>query len=205
MISFKKHIVQNVALKPIMSDVEINLFNSYLDITKNYLEYGCGGSTYIASLRPTINYMASVEGLQSWITKCKKATPIKTAVESGKLVFHHIDYNASDHYSYPTDSTKSNMFPKYSDVITSYPPNTFDMILIDGRFRVACTCKAYDYIGANTNILIHDYSIRSYYSIVEKFFTVKGIEDTFAVLQKKDDIDRNELEECITKYEMIPE
>lgn len=205
MTSFKKHIVRNVVLKPAMSDVEILLFNNYLDITKNYLEYGCGGSTYVTSLRPSINYMASVEGLQSWITKCKKAIPIKKAVESGKLVFHHIDYNASDNYSYPTDTTKSRMFPKYSDVITSYPPNTFDMILIDGSFRVACACKAYDYINVDTNILFHDYSARNKYSIIEKFFTVKGVEDTIAVLQKKDDIDRNELEECITKYEMIPE
>jgi hypothetical protein len=186
-----------------MSKPEINLFKQYIGQTRKYLEYGSGGSTYLASLNPLIEYIASVEGLEVWIKKCIGLRQIKRLIAAEKLVFHYVDYNAGDDCGNPINLDKSQMFTVYSNIITTYPINTFDTILIDGRFRVACALKAYDFIDRNAKLLFHDYMSRPEYKVVEEFFTLVDSVDSMAVFQKRADINRDNLEEYIDYYTNI--
>lgn len=45
-----------------------------------------------------------------------------------------------------------------------------DIILIDGRFRVACALDIFDKIRNDTIVLIHDYTPRKEFFNIEKFY-----------------------------------
>jgi len=45
-----------------------------------------------------------------------------------------------------------------------------DIILIDGRFRVACGLDIFSKIRNNTLVFIHDYNNRKKYHILEKYY-----------------------------------
>lgn len=186
-------------MKPHMSKSEIQMFEKYIQAASNYLEYGCGGSTYMASCQKNVKKIVSVEGALTWITKLKAMPEIRAT-------FHHIDYNADEgNWSYPKDNKKVHIFPQYSDIIKLYPVNTFDTILVDGRFRVACICKLYDYSTEDTIILVHDYTNRPQYHIVEQFFDVVERVETLVRLRKKDpgQINDENLKKVIMSYQYL--
>lgn len=190
-------------MKPLMSDAELAVYSKYLSGAKKYLEYGCGGSTYMAASRtPSLEQIVSVEGAGGWIEKLKKEAPIRDAVASGRLTFHHIDYNADEGgWSAPKDMSKHHLFPQYSDVVKSYPANTFDMVLVDGRFRVACIAKLYDHVSESTKIIVHDFMNRPQYHCVLAFFEIVEKVDTLVCLKKKEKVDRDLLTQICTTYQ----
>ena len=190
-------------LVPMMTKPEIELFKLYIEDSRNYLEYGSGGSTYLISMNPNIQFVVSVEGQEAWINKCLSIKPIKNLLNSNKLVFHYIDYNAGEDCGKPINNEKKGNFKSYSDVISLYPARTFDTVLIDGRFRVACALKLYDYIDSKTRVLVHDYMNRPDYKCIEDFYDIIDYSDSLAVFVKKPDINRDNLEEYIDHYNTI--
>jgi hypothetical protein len=51
--------------------------------------------------------------------------------------------------------------------------------------------------------MFHDYISRPEYKVVEEFFTVVESVDSMAVLQKRADVNRDDLEEYIDYYKNI--
>ena len=47
---FKKTFLKCINMNPLFKKNDINLFKKYINQSKVYFEYGCGGSTYLASL-----------------------------------------------------------------------------------------------------------------------------------------------------------
>jgi hypothetical protein len=79
----------------------------------------------------------------------------------------------------------------------------FDIVLVDGRFRVACTLKLYNYIDSKARVLVHDYMNRPEYKCIEEFFDIIDYSDTMAVFVKKSVINYDDLEEYIDYYNNI--
>lgn len=93
---------------------------------------------------------------------------------------------------------------EYSNKFIRTLPNNVDTILIDGRFRVACTLKLYPYINENTIIIFDDFLDRSYYhTIILNYFNVIDYtsDKSMAVLQKKINLDIPK--SLIQKYELL--
>lgn len=146
-----------------MEKEDIELFYKYLDNATNYLEYGSGGSTYQAAQRENIKSIISIESDEEWSNKIKNYTTLK-----------YIDINSSPNsWGYPGNKATLENIKLYS---TSQYTNQ-DMILIDGRFRVACALKLWDHIHESTNVLFDDFNDRKQYHIVLDFFDVveKGV------------------------------
>ena len=61
---------------------------------------------------------------------------------------------------------------RYSTSISEYDIIR-DLVLIDGRLRIACALKSYYKMDQDSFLLFHDYTDRPQYSIIEKFFTIK--------------------------------
>ena len=78
-----------------------------------------------------------------------------------------------------------------------------DLILIDGRFRVACALKLIKYLHDKNSymILVDDYIGRSAHSDVERFSYLVKLEGTMAVFKQKANINFEELDKAIVKYE----
>src|SRR5262249_5283017 len=95
-------------------------------------------------------------------------------------------------------------FSKYSD----FPDKTLlpDLILIDGRFRVACALKAIKTLRnySDWTLIVDDYVGRSYYSVIERFAKLDRIVDLMAIFVKLPQVDDNQLIQTIKQYEHDP-
>jgi hypothetical protein len=159
--SIKWPLSHELKLKPSMSDEELIGF-SYFMRTKNiYFEFGSGGSTNLASYYK-LNKIYSVESDIRWHNKIKNLNLIG-------IIFITIDLKAKENkFGTPGPGTTVIDWEKY---IQAYKQEyNADIILIDGRFRVACCLDIFSKIKSNTLVLVHDYVNRKYYHIIEKYY-----------------------------------
>tara|TARA_Y100000591_G_C21756673_1_gene657759 strand:- start:319 stop:867 length:549 start_codon:yes stop_codon:yes gene_type:complete len=180
-----------------MKNDEKKLFRKYIKQSKYYLEFGSGGSTLEAN--KYINNISSIETDNKWIEKIKKI--------NNKINFIYINIDCiwweyvswNNNQKLPSDKQKE-YWIKYSNLKINFKP---DLILIDGRFRVASLLNLYNQIDNNTIILFHDYTTRKQYHIVELFYDKIECINTLQVFKKKLNIDNNLLEEKRKEYELI--
>jgi hypothetical protein len=175
------------------------LFYKYLANTHIYLEYGSGGSTFQAS-QLDLHTIFSVESDIDW--HIQLLTQIKRK--------DHIQFKLVDLKSKPNtwgrpgpDSTQDD-WRRYSDVVRTLGTDTrLDLVLIDGRFRVACCLKCFDVVTSECRIVFDDFLTRPYYHVVLDFYEiVDQTEDRcLVVLQKKDVPPPSS--ELIARYELI--
>ena len=95
---------------------------------------------------------------------------------------------------------------RYSNIITTLDNNLLlklDLILIDGRFRVACCLKCYNCINNNCLIIFNDFLNRSGYHIVLDYFEIIDKTDDNKTVVLKKILGKNPPIELIEKYEKI--
>eukprot|EP00483_Globobulimina_turgida_P011424 UN11446 len=83
----------------------------------------------------------------------------------------------------------------YVDRIDELNEERYDIVLIDGRFRVECALKLLigEYIDEDSIIMIHDYFIRNIYFDVEKYYNlIKRRTYSLAVFQVKKNFFKND-------------
>ena len=78
-----------------------------------------------------------------------------------------------------------------------------DIILIDGRFRVACGLDIFNKIRNDTIVLIHDYINRKSYHILEDYYLKLEIWDTLVAFIKRPNVNFIP-KEIYNKYIKIP-
>jgi hypothetical protein len=133
-----------------MNDIEIELFKKHLSCSKSYFEYGCGGSTVLADSYENITLAVSVDSSLDWINK------VKAEIKSNKVEFFHIDINAEDqNWGVPKDKSKIDNWVLYPKSILQ-KDGIFDLILVDGRFRLACCAAAAIKMSNDSILLLHD-------------------------------------------------
>ena len=193
-----------MTLKPYMQDNEIELFGKYLLKSSNYIEFGAGGST-IYALEKNIKNIYSIETDISWINKLKKFKLIQDKLNKKELTIKYLDLECKwwKHVSWRSSTefcSKKNwsLYSKLANECTFTP----DLILIDGRFRVASALESIKIMNDDTFLLIHDY-IRKQYYVVEDFFDkIEGVL-TLQVFKKKKNINMEKLDKVIEKYRLI--
>lgn len=143
-----------------------------------YYEFGSGGSTYKAIHAENITKIYSVESDTAYFN-----STMATLV-SDKLERIHVSVGAKNNLGYPSSSAKYNdwsLYFKHIDSIDTIP----DLVLIDGRWRVACALHTWMRCDTHTIILFDDYYDRPHYHIVDKYFTTIERVGRMAVLRKK--------------------
>ena len=167
---------KEIKFKPLMSENEIKAFLYFMKPKNIYFEFGSGGSTNLASYYKLKTY--SVESDIKWHKKLKK--------HGIKANYITIDLKATS-IGYPGKDTNIQDWKKY---IQAYKREfNADIILIDGRFRVACALDIFSKIRNDTIILIHDYEHRKKYHILENFYIKVKSWDSLALFLKKPNID----------------
>ncbi|MSR21481.1 MAG: hypothetical protein EXR91_11015 [Gemmatimonadetes bacterium] len=89
-------------------------------------------------------------------------------MSTGRLEFHVIDLGETSKLGYPIDESKNHLWPNYSLRVFSIPSN-HDLVLVAGRFRVACTLSSILSAPDDCRILVHDFWDRPQYHIVSKY------------------------------------
>jgi hypothetical protein len=141
----------------------------------SYLEWGAGGSTVVAaSLNKKFTSIDSDKFfLESVKTKITATNPSFNTESS--LV--HMDIGLTYYWGYPLQLSKSlshTRRAKYEEYSASplkkHKKLSPDLILIDGRFRVACALNSALYAIQNQSsctILVDDYTDRAHYKVIE--------------------------------------
>lgn len=204
-------------MEPHLSGKDKTMFYKYLDNATNYFEFGSGGSTYQASIRPNIQRIVTVESDQVWLDKLKKTIP--ESVQREKITFIHNEMDARPNdWGNPGPKATLQQKKAYSNHILSLPdfsrPNLSLVIpnltlpkrseswlvFIDGRFRVACCLKAHAL--ENATIIFDDFLDRPQYHVVLNYFDViESTTDNRMVVLKRKNVPVPP--ELITKYELI--
>jgi hypothetical protein len=182
-------------MEPHINPLDKLLFYKYLDKATNYMEFGSGGSTYQASMRPNIVSICTVESDLEWIHK------LQSKISHSSINFNYIDIESiPNSWGNPGKGCNKEKMKKYSDVKV---PGGTDMILIDGRFRVACCLKLFEQITNDCIIAFDDFLNRKEYNIVLNYYDiVEQTSDKCMVILKKKDIFPPSLD-IIKKYESI--
>lgn len=187
---------------PYMAKNDIDLFYKYLDNSKIYFEFGSGGSTYQASIRNNIQTIYSVESDLEWHNKLKTILKDKNNI---KFIYNEMN-TIPNSWGNPGPNSTNEQKKNYSNQILLLNENdvkTIDLILVDGRFRVACCLKCFDVINNDCFIIVDDFFNRPEYYILSEFYDIvdNTTDEQMVILRKKKNITTIS-KELISKYEL---
>jgi protein O-GlcNAc transferase len=142
------------------------------------LEYGSGGSTDLAaSLGKRV---FSVESDRVWAQSMRDY--LNAAYPSAEVTTHYVDIGRTKSWGRPVNGKRMADYHHYPLAIWDSAGFVVpDVILIDGRFRVACLCAAILKIDRPTRVLFDDYSNRPDYAVVEAYVKPSAIVENMAV------------------------
>jgi hypothetical protein len=173
------------ALPPRMTLREQDLFVSFLRCSKQYLEFGTGGSTILAAAHVATS-VTSVDSSDEWQARVAKSCAAAGTQIVPLLVW--VDIGRVGPWGRPIDDSAKSRWPEYFSAVWKIPQAMgTDLCLIDGRFRVACFLSVLLHCSPLTTIMIHDFPERDIYHVVQQFADQIAIADSLAVFHRRSD------------------
>lgn len=136
------------------------------------LEYGSGGSTVLAAGMAG-RTVFSVESDAAWLREMRAyfiANP-----PAADLRLHHGDIGPTRDWGHPLDDRRMRRWPGYA--LSVWDREDFlhpDVVLVDGRFRVACLLTVAFRCTRPVTVLFDDYRGRKVYHGVEEMLRPAG-------------------------------
>ena len=167
------------------------------------LEYGSGGSTLLAGRMPgktvfTVeNDLNWAKGMQRWIEQADLPSPPR---------IHSIDIGPTGAWARPKNAKAWKRFHQYPLQVWDEPFfEAPDVILIDGRFRIACFVTAFLRVRKPTIVLFDDYLDRPHYHVVERLLKPSATIGRMARfdLQPLAEVPRDELTWLVASYNEV--
>lgn len=187
-----------------LSDLEKEFLVKSISGSKSYLEFGSGGSTFLALTKTDIPLVVSVESDMAWLNHLRKWDCITKNEAAKRLRFLHVNIGKTGDWGVPVEPDKKDLFPDYSAAPFRPGAKTkFDSVFIDGRFRVACALQTILHCDANTKILMHDYTFRLHYHVILQFLDIVDVVDTMVLFRLKSDISKKEVLAMYDEYKYI--
>ena len=179
----------------------INWFESRLADANCYLEFGSGGSTFLAAKRG-LPFVSKESDLLFSLSV--RQTVEQAGYQDANQHYIHADIGFTGDWGYPSkgrDLSKNQIkrFAQYSDLPQGVRP---DFILIDGRFRVACALKCIQALGDETEwtMVVDDYIDRPEYYVIEQFAQLQEMVGRMAVFQKCAAVPADALAQVLSEY-----
>ena len=160
---------------PNMTPEERAGLNSALLRTTHYLEWGMGASTCDAACHPNIESIVSVDSDPAWVAKMR--VDIILGGERARLI--HADIGPVGAWGYPAEGVSGVPY-----VLAPWGGPEPDLVLIDGRFRVACALFV-SLAAPRATVLLHD-ADRDEYRVLREFFDVAAKVGTLWELLPRD-------------------
>lgn len=177
---------------PRMSAAELALFQRVLGAgRRRYAEFGTGGSTLLA-VRTPFDVVVGVESDPEWARKVREDEEVAAAIAAGRASILHADIGPTGAWGGPVDRDKPQKWPNYIATMwsewerrQSFP----DLVLVDGRFRVACALSVALLAAAQRGdraaplVVLHDVSDRRpNYNRVFDFFHLEEQAESLVVM-----------------------
>jgi len=185
-----------------MSDNECALFKSVLKCAQSYLEFGSGGSTFVA-VALAKESVISIDGSSVWLEKVRQACEFEAGFS--RLALVHVDIGPTAEWGYPSDSGTRERWPNYHrDIWARRASSDADVYMVDGRFRVACFVQILLHSRRDALIMIHDFDFRSEYHVVRDVAREIAVADSLSVFRRRDDRNETHMREILAAYEYDP-
>lgn len=185
---------------------EITLFTQYALKSKAYIEFGCGGSTFLLCYL-TQAQIFSVESNPAFINELSQNSLIQNALAHNRLRFYPINIGEVKKWGFPKDESHRQNFPLYSQSIfvslDSAQLSQIDTIFIDGRFRVACALNAILHCPKSL-IIIHDFFNRPHYHILLDFLECIDSANNLGIFQAKPTLNKQDIIKLLQDYQFDP-
>ena len=160
---------------------------------RTYLEWGSGGSSsWLAVLS---NQSFSIESADSWCRQVKLRPVPKCMIEQGRFrmicnafgedqnLTYYGGLGAINYISNPAFAVAGR---SYAEKIKDFGHKLIDVVLVDGRFRMACALIALNYIDRMSVVIVHDFFARvSHYLKLLDYYDIIGRTRTVVVLKVK--------------------
>jgi len=186
-----------------MSPPEISLFKNMLDHASVYLEYGSGGSTKLVAHNPSVISITSVDSDPAYVENfVLDDDEVRASMKNGRLKFILVDIGITGKWGTPKDKSKIHLWPNYPLSPFLHGANP-DLVLVDGRFRVSCALASIMH-SPDTIVLIHDYTKRPEYHILERFVTITEKADTLVSCKRRQDFKHKEAHNLLMRYQYEP-
>ena len=137
---------------------------------KIYVEWGAGGSTELIAFLALSGLIKggiraySIESGLGWMQIMRQRSTLVSAAEhAGHLKFVHGDIGPTAHLGYPArgwNSSDTARTIRYVGLKQLGEP-AFDVVLDDGRFRVACALETLSYLRRGSIVMLHDFAVRN--------------------------------------------
>ena len=151
----------------ILFDGDDYLFKQYLINCNFYFEYGVGTSTSWV-LKNTKSNIISVDTDKKWINT------IDISNKGSRIKLNWVNLGELGNWGRPKSYEYRGKFIDYISNVWSFNEKA-DVILIDGRFRVACFLYSLINGKINSIIIFDDYNNRPYYHIIEEIVPIYKI------------------------------
>lgn len=168
----------------VATGAEIQELRTRFEASNVYLEYGAGGTTALAC-HCGIQQITSVETDVNFCNDLIRKHALRKFIDTGRLNIRHVFVGRTGKWGYPVDPPSDRQIENYLAWPKHVP--SADLVLIDGRFRVAVAAEAALSCAPDTVIMIHDYSMRPQYKIVEGFLEPIKLVDSLAVFRPRAD------------------
>lgn len=190
---------------PFFDAESTRFFADVISGTDHYLEYGSGGSTLLA--HQYAQNLVSVESDRRFL----KAVQRKLSQQplGADTVLIHVNIGLTEHWGKPvfTKPTPRRLhrWQKYAQSPWAYFRRRAiepDLILVDGRFRVACALESLLNLSAENpcRILMDDYASRDHYKVVEEVADLIDMKGRMAVFQRKTNMDRDRCKILVDRH-----
>ena len=168
------------------------------------VEFGSGGSTRLAAQLGG-KTLRSIETDRLWAYCLNKSLRKNYPGQDVEVLRGDIGWTKE--WGHPRRLKESNL-QKYKNYChlpwTQNPSIDPDLILIDGRFRVACFLVALKSIRKKTRIVFDDYGDRKWYHVVERIVSPPKMIGRMAVFDVDPSNDSAEIDQMLKRYYRIP-
>jgi hypothetical protein len=196
-----------------ITDSELAILHSYLDGAEHYVEFGSGASTIYAASVASLKSIDCVESSPEFFDQSVRSDPgVAEAIRLGRLRVHTVDIGRTEAWGLPADRSKMELWPVYPNGVFAQKNRVHDLVLVDGRFRVACAVAAALNTPDHCIILMHDFPRREDYPFwkppylheVLTFLDLIEHRDSLAVLQKRTHLNVRKAQSAIKKFQYLP-
>jgi SAM-dependent methyltransferase len=162
--------------QPWMSYSAIDFIGNVINKNSIVFEYGSGGSTLYFAERA--KKVISVEHDKKWHSHLSGEISRKKIKNVEYLLYPPTTLKGPEdlHNYFRSWREQGVSFTDYVTSISKFPDNTFDLISVDGRARVACVRESYKKVK-NGGYIVLDNSARKDYFEAFLFLRDKGCED----------------------------
>ena len=191
------------------TESDVSWFNKHLAEASGFVEFGAGGSTFAAAELGKI--FVSIESDADFHTLIRNAIEAKGQFNAEEMTFLQRSIGETRGWGKPylvgaPSSSRQESFRRFSDFpedqMASLGSNP--LVLVDGRFRLACALKSIipTLIEANGKIIVDDYRGRKFYHDVENFAEITERSGRMICLGRAKNIDRGNLFDRIAVAEL---